>query len=172
MKFRKLLCALAIILCTVCAILFTVSADNTDADIFYVANDSNAGTQINIQTTDDGKTYLFLPSSADLSQLKLEADSKYTKITITGDSSVTVHQDETFDLTALFENPEALNNEYNVTITLAPQAGKTITTKYYYKANNSLKNFTIFFHYFLLIYINIYILICYYIYYYPLTNIF
>lgn len=128
MKIRRLLCAFAIILCTVCAILFTVSADNTAANIFYIANDSNTATQINIQTTDDGKTYLFLPSSADLSQLKLGADSKYTTITITGDSSVTVHQDETFNLTALFKNPEALNNEYNVTITLSPQAGKTITT--------------------------------------------
>ena len=128
MKKVKLIFSFITILLVICTIALTVSAKNSTAEIVYIANEENANTKINSQQTKDGKTYLFLPSSADLSQLKLGADSKYTTITIIGDSSVTVNQGETFNLSALFENPEALNNEYNVTITLSPQAGKTITT--------------------------------------------
>ncbi len=127
MKKVKLIFSFITILLVICTIALTVSAKNSTAEIVYIANEENANTKISSQQTKDGKTYLFLPSAADLTQISLQADSKYETITVSADSYITVNQGETFNLTALFENPSALNNEYNVTVTLSPKTGKVIT---------------------------------------------
>lgn len=102
---------------TTILLCFAVTAFAADADITatvgYQANAEDANTVIHTQAGRDGSTYLFLPSSADLTNLVLTFDG--TDATLTGaNDSIAVTSGAAFDLTALFD---ADTEEYAVTLT-------------------------------------------------------
>ncbi len=101
----------AIILLAILACL-SITAFAADSDVYFMANADDANTVINTQTV-NGKKYLMLPSSADISELTLYHDAEEVTFS-TEKGSVTVENGAAFDLTALFE---AEQDEYTVTVT-------------------------------------------------------
>mgnify|MGYP003294740920 CR=1 FL=1 len=103
--------------------LMVVSASASfSGDVYYVAEES-AETIIRLQKH-SSVTYLFLPSSADLTKLVLGSDASYTKLTVTADNSVSTDFGKPVDILSLFDNPEALNGEYKVTVTALAESGE------------------------------------------------
>lgn len=98
----------AIILCA-CLAITTFAANS---DITFKANADDNFTVVETQTGRDGKTYLFLPSSADLANLVLYFDAESLELKA-DKGTVTVVSGESFDLTAVCT---AKNGEYTVTL--------------------------------------------------------
>ena len=99
---KKITLIFAAIIILALGMMFTVSAANSDitASISYSANTGDSNTVVKTQTVAKGATYLFLPSSADLSNLVLEFDGQ--KAQFSGNKgSVTVNSGEAFDLAAV-----------------------------------------------------------------------
>ncbi len=94
------------------SVCFALNAFAADSDVYFMANADDANTVINTQTV-NGKKYLMLPSSADISELTLYHDAEEVTFS-TEKGSVTVENGAAFDLTALFE---AEQDEYTVTVT-------------------------------------------------------
>ncbi len=110
-NFKKLIFGMLLAFAISVCFAVTSFAANNDS-IYYMANESDSNTKISIQTGANGGDYLFLPSSADLTVLKLGFDAE--AITVTGENgSVTVAKGASFDLTALFASAK---DEYTVTV--------------------------------------------------------
>ena len=120
MNSKKLLSLLACI-----AALFMLTALSASAsssgDIYYIAEES-ADTVIRPQEC-SSLTYLFLPSSADLSNFIFSSDTQYTTLTVTADKSVRTEFGNPVDILSLFDNPEAADGEYKVMITAISETG-------------------------------------------------
>ncbi len=113
MNRKKLLSLLVCI--TALFMLMAVSASASSlSDVYFVAEDS-ADTIVRPQTQ-SGKTYLFLPASADLESFLFSSDTQYTTLTVSADKSVTTEFGSPVDILSLFDTPEAANGEYKVTI--------------------------------------------------------
>lgn len=117
MKLSRLFSVMILILVTALLLTFSASAADTDIGLHFIANEESANTVIYPQTARDKGSYLFLPSSADLKNITLLADEQFTTLTFTADSSVTVSNGESVDLTALFNDFSACNGEYKLKIT-------------------------------------------------------
>ena len=131
MKTSKFITVFIFILCLAALFTFSASAEvaekNIFDDIYYVANNETSNTVVYSQTVSDGDTYLFLPSSADLSELILHSDTDYAYITVAADKSVKTAFGEKIDILSLFDNAESENGEYTVKITAVPQYGVVLT---------------------------------------------
>lgn len=129
-KFLSII-ILTIVLVTV-SVFFASSkiAEKTTIDSFYyVANTENENTVIYPQKAPDGNTYLFLPSSADLSKLVLYSDHDYSYITVSADKSEKTSFGAEIDILSLFDDFQAENGEYTVSITGVPEAGHVLQQK-------------------------------------------
>ena len=105
---KKLLLAIfSIIILVTC---FAITSFAADADVSFKANADDSNTVVTTQTGKDGKTYLFLPASADLTNLALDFDADVLEISA-DKGTVTVASGEAFDLTAICT---AKNGEYAV----------------------------------------------------------
>ncbi len=113
---RKILTTLC--LSVVMAVFLALTAFAADGDIYdslyFQANTTDDNTVIYTQTVDDGSRYLFLPSSADLTDLTLYYENAQTVVFSSDDGSLTVISGESFDLTSLFSG---VLDEYTVTVT-------------------------------------------------------
>lgn len=114
---KKLLLTIFSIVALVACLAIT--AFSADSDVTFRANADDDNTVITTQTARDGKTYLFLPSSADLTNLVLYFDADSLEITA-DKGAVTITSGAAFDLTAVCT---AKNGEYTVTFS----DGKTLT---------------------------------------------
>ena len=129
MKKSRLLLILTAIITTALTLILSVSAQNAGTEILYSAKTDKENTQIHSQTASDGKTYLFLPASADLTKINLHADVRYDTIIVSADKSVTANKGETFNLTAVFDDFNAQNGEYPVTVSFVPKTGKVTSVQ-------------------------------------------
>ena len=107
---KKLLMTIFSAVILVACLAITSFAANSDVSFKANADDDN--TVIATQTGRNGKTYLFLPSSADLTNLVLSFDADSIKLTA-DKGTVTIASGEAFDLTAIC-TPK--NGEYTVTL--------------------------------------------------------
>lgn len=127
MKFSKFLSMLILIFVLATVIAFSASAKVADKTIidsfYYVANVENENTVIYPQNAPDGTTYLFLPSSADLSKLILFSENKYSYVTVSADKSVKTSFGSEIDILSLFDDFQSENGEYTVRITGVPDVG-------------------------------------------------
>lgn len=106
---KKLLLTIFFVIILVACLAITSFAANSDVSFKANADDNN--TVIATQTGRNGKTYLFLPSSADLTNLVLDFDAE--SVALSADKgTVTIASGEAFDLTAICT---AKNGEYTVT---------------------------------------------------------
>ncbi len=140
MKKSRLLIIVSAIILIALSLIFSVSAQNTDAVIRYSAKIDNEKTLIHSQVASDGKTYLFLPSSADLAKMYLQADVHYESVIVSADKAVTVNKDETFDLSAVFNDFNSLNGEYPVTVSFVPKTGKIISVQLVIMKSDNIKS--------------------------------
>lgn len=124
MKASKIISTIVIAALTAILLVFSASAEEA-MNLHFLTNEDNASTVIYPQKGIDKGNYLFLPSAADLTALSLRADEKFTSITISADSSVTVANGEKADITALFNDTSALNGEFKVKITASAENGDT-----------------------------------------------
>lgn len=114
-------------LCAVFAL--STSANDMVADkatkdyLSYTAINENSDTVIYPQTVSDGTDYLFLPSSADLSELTLNLSGNYDSVTVKADKFVTLKNGEAFDLLSLYNDTSAQDGKYTVTVTAIPKVG-------------------------------------------------
>lgn len=113
---KLLLTIFSAIILFACLAITTFAANS---DVTFKANADDANTVIATQVARDGKRYLFLPSSADLTNLVLYFDSDSLELTA-DNGTETVTSGEAFDLTAICT---AKNGEYTVTFA----DGKTLT---------------------------------------------
>ena len=122
--------ATSLIACIIAIMLFgALSASAADInDIYYVAADENVNTEITPQTV-SGKTYLFLPSSADLSKLVLMNDAENKEYTISADKTATATFGSETDILSLFNDVSALNGEYKVKLTSGDETKEIIIMK-------------------------------------------
>lgn len=109
-SIKRILITSAIILTL--SVCFAVTSFAADSSISFMANAGDANTVIKTQTVND-KEYLFLPSSADLSELTLYHDNAANVTLSTDNGTVAVKSGVAFDLTALFT---AEQDEYTVTV--------------------------------------------------------
>lgn len=105
---KLLLTIFSVIILATCLAITSFAANS---DISFKANSDDNNTVITTQTGKNGKTYLFLPSSADLANLVLDFDAEALEITA-DKGTVTIASGEAFDLTAICT---AKNGEYTVT---------------------------------------------------------
>ena len=108
----------ALIVCIIAMMLFgglTATAEGIN-DIYYITAEENVNTVINTQTV-AGKTYLFLPSSADLAKLVLMSDADNKEYAISADKTVSSAFGSETDILSLFNDVLSLDGEYKVTIT-------------------------------------------------------
>ena len=105
---KLLLTVFSAVVLILCLAITTFAADN---NVSFKANVDDDNTVIVSQTGRNGKTYLFLPSSADLTALALDSDAQTLEISA-DKGKVTIANGETFDLTAIC-TPK--NGEYTVT---------------------------------------------------------
>ena len=105
---KLLLTVFSAVVLILCLAITTFAADN---NVSFKANVDDDNTVIVSQTGRNGKTYLFLPSSADLTALALDSDAQTLEISA-DKGTVTIAKGETFDLTAICI-PK--NGEYTVT---------------------------------------------------------
>ncbi len=111
---KKALILTVVILISILAMV-TASAEGIN-DIYYVTAEENVNTVINTQTV-AGKTYMFLPSSADLTKLVLMSDAENKEYTLKADKTVTSTFGSETDILSLFNDVSALNGEYKVKLT-------------------------------------------------------
>ena len=140
MKRSRLLLGAAIILTVICSLLMSVSAQNNAPEVIYVTNNEKSNTLIHSQSAADGETYLFLPASADLTDINLQADINYETIIISADKSVSVSKDESFDLTAVFNNIDSKNGEYPITVSFVPKTGKVTSVQIIIMKSDNIKS--------------------------------
>lgn len=114
---KLLLTIFSVIILATCLAITSFAANS---EISFNANADDSNTVITTQTGRNGKTYLFLPSSADLTNLVLNFDAESVELSA-DKGSVNVTSGEAFDLTAFCT---AKNGEY--TVTLADGATLTI----------------------------------------------
>ena len=115
MKKSKLFILFAII--SVFLMIMAVSASAaSSADLYYAADSEDAGAVVFPQKH-SGKTFLFLPSSADLTALVFSSETEYTSVTVAADKTVTADFGTAVDILSLFDNADSLNGEYKVTVT-------------------------------------------------------
>ena len=105
---KLLLTVFSAVVLILCLAITTFAADN---NVSFKANVDDDNTVIVSQTGRNGKTYLFLPSSADLTALALDSDAQTLEVSA-DKGTVTIANGETFDLTAIC-TPK--NGEYTVT---------------------------------------------------------
>lgn len=133
MKTSKILSMLILIFLLTLIGAFSASAkvaEKTTIDSFYyVANAESENTFIYPQKAADGNIYLFLPSSANLSELVLFSENDYSYVTVSADKSVKTSFGEEIDILSLFDDFKAENGEYTVTITAVPDAGAVLQQK-------------------------------------------
>jgi len=106
---KKLL--LTIFSVVILAACLAITAFAANSDVSFKANADDKNTVISTQTGRNGKTYLFLPSSADLANLVLYFDAENLELSA-DKGTVTITSGEVFDLTAICT---AKNGEYAVT---------------------------------------------------------
>lgn len=123
---KKLIIVLSIVLICMLAMI-TVSAAEVQ-EVYYVTAEENVNTRINTQTV-AGKTYLFLPSSADLNKLVLYSDGENEEFTMTADNTVTTTFGKETDIISLFDDVATLNGEYAVTLTTADFSAEIVIMK-------------------------------------------
>lgn len=123
MRTSKIVSVFIMILMTICVLAFSASANSVDGGFYFVANSENEGTAVYTQQAADGSTYLFLPSSADLTQINLNIDGNYKSLIVAADTYVKADIGAPVDITALFDDIGAQNGEYTVTITAVPETG-------------------------------------------------
>ena len=104
---KVLLTIFSVIILAAC---FAITSFAADSDISFKANDDDNNTVISTQTGKDGKTYLFLPASADMTNLALYFDADALEISA-DKGTVNVASGEAFDLTAI---STVKNGEYAV----------------------------------------------------------
>ena len=124
---KKILPILMLLLLLSVCIGLSAGAESAPAlvnDLYYMANSENSDTAIYPQGARGGQYYMFLPSSADLTQLVLFADESYTSLTLTGDAEITAAPGEAFDLTAVVSGE---NDEYTVSVS-AEKTDGTVNT--------------------------------------------
>lgn len=113
---KTLLTIFSAVILVACLAITSFAANS---DVIFKANAEDDNTVIATQVAKDGKSYLFLPSSADLTNLVLYFDAD--SLVLTADNgSVNITSGEAFDLTAICT---AKNGEYTVTLS----DGKTLT---------------------------------------------
>ena len=105
---KLLLTVFSAVVLILCLAITTFAADN---NVSFKANVDDDNTVIVSQTGRNSKTYLFLPSSADLTALALDSDAQTLEVSA-DKGTVTIANGETFDLTAIC-TPK--NGEYTVT---------------------------------------------------------
>ncbi|MCD7774151.1 MAG: CotH kinase family protein, partial [Clostridiales bacterium] len=112
------------------SVLLALTAFAAETDIYdslsFQANASDTNTVIYTQTIDDGSRYLFLPSSASLTELTLYYENAEEVTFSTSVGSVAVVSGEAFDLTALFDGTA---DEYTVTVTADGEASELTIMK-------------------------------------------
>lgn len=144
MKVSKILSVLIVIFALATVVVFSASAkvaEKTTFDSFYyIANNENANTVVYPQTAADGSAYIFLPASADLSNLVLHSESGYLYITVSADKSVKTTFGEKIDILSLFDDYKAQNGEYTVTITAVPESGMVLQKKVTIMKSESIKS--------------------------------
>lgn len=129
MKLKNILSVAIAALLLFTVVAFSASAKDMVADkatknyLSYTAVSGNDVTVIYPQTAADGKDYLFLPSSADLTKVSFNIDDSFRSMTVRADNSVTLNDSDTFDLLSLFDDPSAQNGEYTVTVIALPKFG-------------------------------------------------
>ncbi len=123
MKSSKLFSVFVLTVMAVLMLVFSASAAESDIGLHFIANEENKNTAIYTQTARDKGTYLFLPSSADLTNVVLRADEQFTMLEISADKAVTVINGEAVDITALFEDTASTDGEYKLEITAKTDDG-------------------------------------------------
>ncbi len=102
------------------SVLAITAASAQGGDIYdslsFKASVSDENTTIKTQKSPlDGKTYLFLPSSADLSSLTVYFDESFEDVSFAnGENMINIESGVPFDFTSIFP---ATSDEYNVTVT-------------------------------------------------------
>lgn len=92
--------------------LLTIGISAEESMVSYGANDEGEKTMIHSQAV-NGKEYLFLPSSADLSKLVLNFENAQEIIIKSSKNEIKITNGTAFDLTLLFEEEQ---DEYNIMI--------------------------------------------------------
>lgn len=140
MKKSRLLFIITAIIAITLTLFLSVSAQNKQPDILYAANSEKSNTLIHSQILSDGTTYLFLPASADLKEINLSADINYDSIIVSADKTVKIAKDESFSLTALYNNFEAQNGEYEITLSFIPKTGKVTSVNITIMKSDNIKS--------------------------------
>lgn len=144
MKTSKILSIIILIFSLAMIGAFSASAkvaEKTTFDSFYyIANSENENTVVYPQKAADGSAYIFLPSSADLSELILNSESEYSYITVSADKSVKTDFGEKIDILSLFDDYKSENGEYTVRITCVPEAGTVLQQKITVMKSESVKS--------------------------------
>ena len=110
-----LITALLIILTGITVISASAADNDIYASLAFKANAGDENTYVKTQIALDGERYLFLPSSANLSELTLYYDSANTGVTFgTSNGSVNVESGKAFDFKSLFTKDA---DEYKVNVT-------------------------------------------------------
>ena len=123
---KKTLILIAVIMISIFAMM-TASAKDVN-DIYFITTEENENTAIYTQTV-SGKTFLFLPSSADLSKLVLMSDAENKEYTISADKTATATFGSETDILSLFNDVSALNGEYKVNLTSGDETNELIIMK-------------------------------------------
>ena len=123
---KKALILIAVIMISIFAMM-TASAEDVN-DIYFITTEENENTAIYTQTV-SGKTFLFLPSSADLSKLVLMSDAENKEYTIFADKTATATFGTETDILSLFNDVSALNGEYKVNLTSGDETNELIIMK-------------------------------------------
>ena len=123
---KKTLILIAVIMISIFAMM-TASAEDVN-DIYFITTEENENTAIYTQTV-SGKTFLFLPSSADLSKLVLMNDAENKEYTISADKTATATFGTETDILSLFNDVSALNGEYKVKLTSGDETKEIIIMK-------------------------------------------
>ena len=105
---KLLLTVFSAVVLVLCLAITTFAANN---DVSFKANVDDNNTVVTSQTGRNGKTYLFLPSSADLTALAIDFNAQTLEISA-DKGTVAIAKGEAFDLTAIC-TPK--NGEYTVT---------------------------------------------------------
>ncbi len=144
MKISKILSMLILIFSFAIIGAFSASAkvaEKTTFDSFYyIAGDENENAVVYPQKAADGNSYIFLPSSADLSELILHSEGNYSYITVSADKSVKTSFGEKIDILSLFDDYKSQNGEYTVRITCVPEAGTVLQQKLTIMKSESIKS--------------------------------
>lgn len=140
MKKSRLLFIITAIIAITLTLFLSVSAQNKQPDILYAANSEKSNTLIHSQILSDGTTYLFLPASADLKEINLSADINYDSIIVSADKTVKIAKGESFSLTALYNNFEAQNGEYEITLSFIPKTGKVTSVNITIMKSDNIKS--------------------------------